>query len=101
MPRPMHTPTFESSRRCMSPRDSGSVSVCRFFHLDERREPFADLLRNGNGVEVALADADEDVLAARDRTGRLGLAVHLEVQVDRCPADPGEVSLDDQELIQL
>src|SRR5438552_13286756 len=101
MPRPMHTPTFESSRRCMSPRDSGNVSVCRFFRLDEGREPFANLLRDGHGIEVALADADEDVLATGDGADGIGLAADLEVQVDRGPADPGEVSLDDQELIQL
>src|SRR5438477_11982560 len=69
--------------------------------LDERGEPFADLLRDGYGVEVALADADEDVFAACDGAGGVGLAADLEVQMDRGPADLGEVRLDDEELVQL
>jgi len=69
--------------------------------LQKRSDSLLQLLRNGDGGEVSLPDADEDVLAARDGIGGVRLALDLEVQVDRGSPDPAEIRLDHQQLVEL
>src|SRR5687767_12618977 len=92
--------TARRSKTCaMASSRLASGGRRRFFQ--EGPEPLADLRRNGNGSEVLLPDADENVPSARDRLRRLLAPAHLEVEVDRRSPDPAEVRLDDEELVEL
>src|SRR6202171_1354164 len=77
---------------------SGSGSGRR---LHVFREPRPNLLGHGDGREGSLLHADEHVASGRHQRSGFRLPPDFEVEAHGRPADPAEVRLDDEELVEL